>query len=207
MVKMTDDERLYAGKLFKSHSLSAKNRSNFGRALAQKINQIPLDDVAQIIAAERQLIENSGKNMFIQPPLMVEYGHNITIGDNFYCNFDAIFLDKAKITIGDNVQIGPRANFFTAGHPIDAETRNEYFEYAKPIVIGNDVWLGGNVTIMPGVTIGNDVVIGGGAVVTKDIPDHVIAVGNPAKVLRKITDEEREKWRAEAREYDVEVGE
>lgn len=206
MTNETDDERLYAGKLFKSHQLSAKNRSRRGRSLAQQINRLPLEQVEQIVAAERQLIEHSGQDMFIQPPLMVEYGHNITIGDHFYCNFDAIFLDKSTITIGDNVMVGPRVNFLTAGHPVDAKTRNEFYEYAKPIVVGNDVWIGGNVTILPGVTIGSDVVIGAGAVVTKDIPDHVIAVGNPARVLRTITPEEQQRWREEASEYEAEVG-
>ncbi|WP_305068785.1 sugar O-acetyltransferase [Lacticaseibacillus sharpeae] len=111
---------------------------------------------------------------------------------------NAVFLDTNWITIGNNVKIGPRVNLLTAGHPIDAQTRISLLEFAAPITIGDNTWLGGNVTVLPGVTIGSNSVIGAGAVVTKDIPDGVVAVGNPARVLRKINAADRKYWRDEA---------
>lgn len=110
-------------------------------------------------------------------------------------------MDENNVIFGDNVFLAPHVSIYTAGHPIDAKIRNTEVEYAKPVTIGSDVWIGGNVVINPGVTIGNDVVIGSGSVVTKDIPDHVIAAGNPSKIIRRITDEERNYWREEHRKY------
>ena len=115
-----------------------------------------------------------------------DYGFNIEFGDNFYSNHNLVILDANKVTFGENVFIGPNCGFYTSGHPLDYETRNKGLEYAKPIKVGNNVWIGGNLCVMPGVTIGNNVVIGAGAVVTKDIEDGSVAVGNPAKVIKKI---------------------
>ncbi len=127
----------------------------------------------------------------IQSPFWCDYGYNIHIGKNFFANHGLVILDCAKVTFGDNVFIAPNCGFHTAGHPIDAETRNKGLEFAHPITVGDDVWFGAGVQVMPGVTIGNNVVIGAGSIVTKDIPDNVIAVGNPCKVLRAITDEDK----------------
>lgn len=113
-------------------------------------------------------------------------------------------MDEAPVWIGNHVYIAPRVSIYTAGHPVDAQVRNMDLEYAKPVTIGNDVWIGGDVVINPGVTIGNDVVIGAGSVVTKDIPNHVIAAGNPCRVIRKITDAERQEWRLQYHEYQAE---
>ena len=111
--------------------------------------------------------------------------------ERFYANTDLTILDANKVIFGDHVFLGPHVSIYTSGHPIDADIRNKEVEYAKPVTIGSDVWIGGNVVINPGVTIGSDVVIGAGSVVTKDIPDHMIAAGNPCKVIREITEEER----------------
>lgn len=138
----------------------------------------------------RQLFCHTGKNFLIQTPFWCDYGYNIEIGENFYANHNLVILDAAKVKFGDNVFVAPDCGFYTAGHPIDVERRNKGLEYAYPITVGNNVWIGGGVRVMPGVTIGNNVVIGSGSVVTKDIPDNVVAVGNPCKVLRTITDEE-----------------
>jgi galactoside O-acetyltransferase len=130
----------------------------------------------------------------IEQPFWCDYGYNVEIGENFYANHNCIILDGAKVTFGDNVFIAPNCGFYTAGHPIDIEQRNQGLEYAYPITVGNNVWIGAHVVVLPGVTIGDNVVIGAGSVVNKDIPSGVIAVGNPCKVIRKISAADRKKY-------------
>ena len=132
----------------------------------------------------RKLFRKTGEEFQIESPFFCDYGFNITIGENFYANHNLVILDGAEVIFGDNVFIGPNVGIYTAGHPIDVELRNNGIEYAKTIKIGNNVWIGGNVCIMPGVIIGDNVTIGGGAVVTKDIPSNVTAFGNPCKVYK-----------------------
>lgn len=134
----------------------------------------------------RELFGKTPESFLIQSPFWCDYGYNIEVGKNFYANHGCVILDAAKVVFGDNVFVGPDCGFYTAGHPIDAEVRNKGLEYAYPIKVGNDVWFGGGVRVVPGVTIGSNVVIGAGSVVTKDIPDNVVAAGNPCKVLRNI---------------------
>ena len=124
-------------------------------------------------------------------PFRCDYGWNIEIGENFFANYNLTILDVGKVTIGNNVMMGPNVSIYAAGHPIHPETRNTGYEHGLPITIGDNVWIGGNVVILPGVTIGNNVVIGAGSVVSKDIPDDVIAVGSPCKVAREITEEDK----------------
>lgn len=131
-----------------------------------------------------------GKNPTILPPFRCDYGSNIEIGDNFYANYNFTVLDVAKVTIGNNVFVAPNVSIYTAGHPIHYAIRNTGYEYGIPIEIGDNVWLGGNVVICPGVKIGSGSVIGAGSVVLKDVPENVVAAGNPCKVIRKITDED-----------------
>ena len=145
----------------------------------------------------KKIFGKVGANCFITAPFWCDYGYNIEAGDNFYANHNLVILDCAKVTFGNDVFIAPDCGFYTAGHPVDAASRNEGWEYAYPINVGNDVWIGGGVKVMPGVTIGNNVVIGGGSVVVKDIPDNSIAVGNPCKVIKKIES-------GKAREYNIE---
>ncbi|HCO66814.1 MAG TPA: maltose acetyltransferase [Dysgonomonas sp.] len=132
-----------------------------------------------------------GQNFVIHPPFHCDYGYNIEVGDNFFANMNLVILDGAKVSIGDNVFIGPNVGIYTAGHPLDVPRRNMGLEYAYPVNIGNNVWIGAQATILPGVTIGDNAVIGAGSVVTKDIPANVLAVGNPCKVKRIITDEDQ----------------
>lgn len=141
------------------------------------------------------IIAKLGKNCIIEQPFYCDYGYNIQIGDNFFANYNCVILDGAKVTFGDNVFIAPHCGFYTAGHPFDVEQRNQGLEYAYPITVGNNVWIGAHVIVMPGVSIGDNTVIGAGSVVTKNIPSGVIAVGNPCRVLRAITEEDRKKYR------------
>jgi len=140
----------------------------------------------------RQLLgKTEGDSFCIVAPFWCDYGYNIEIGKNFFANHNTVILDGAKVKFGDNVFIAPNCGFHTAGHPIDFERRNQGLEYAYPITVGDNVWIGAGVQVMPGVTIGSNVVIGGGSVVVKDIPSNVVAVGNPCRVVRPITDDDK----------------
>ena len=141
----------------------------------------------------KELLKSIGKNVHFEPTFRCEFGFNITIGNNFYANFDCVMLDGGGIEIGNNVLFGPRVGIYTSNHSIDAEERISGGCYAKPVKIGNNVWIGAGVQVMPGVTIGSNVVIGGGSVVVKDIPSDSVAVGNPCKVIRRITEEDAKK--------------
>ena len=146
-----------------------------------------IEEGAEIL---KKIIGKLGENAFIQSPFWCDFGYNTEIGDNFYATHNLVILDGAKVKIVNNVFIAPDCGLYTAGHPFDAERRNKGYEYAYPITIGSNVWIGAGTRVMPGVTIGNNVTIGAGSVVTKDIPDNVLAVGNPCRVLRELTEED-----------------
>ena len=141
------------------------------------------------------------EDMVLVPPVYFDHGDRVFFGNHFYANTDLTILDENNVIFGDNVFFAPHVSIYTAGHPIDADIRNTEVEYAKPVKIGSNVWIGGNVVINPGVTIGDDVVIGSGSVVTKDIPSHVVAAGNPCKVIRAITEQDTEFWKKQYEEY------
>jgi len=197
----TQKERMLAGELYIADDAELGRESRHGKRLARIYSQTTENEGDYRTELLGQLFNKIGPNGYVEPPFHTDYGSNTTIGANFYANYDAIFIDVARITIGDNVFMGPRVGLYTAGHPIDAEIRAEQLEYGLPITIGNDVWFGGNVVVNPGVTIGSNVVIGSGSVVTKDIPDGVVAVGNPCHVLRKITDKDRDYWAKQKAAY------
>lgn len=134
----------------------------------------------------KEILGNTKENLLIESNFYCDYGYNISVGENFYMNHNCVILDGAKVEFGDNVFIGPNCGFYTAGHPVEVDLRNKGLEYAKPIKVGNNVWFGGNVVVLPGATIGDNVVIGAGSVVTKDIPSNVIAYGNPCKVRKEV---------------------
>ena len=157
-------------------------------------NQILPSHEEERRALMKQLLGKTGEAFCIQP-FWCDFGYNIEIGENFYANHGCIILDGAKVTFGDNVFVAPNCGFHTAGHPLDVEQRNQGLEYAWPITVGDNVWIGANVTVLPGVTIGSGSVIGAGSVVNRDIPSGVIAAGNPCRVVREITEEDRDRYR------------
>ncbi|RPA57421.1 sugar O-acetyltransferase [Aerococcus agrisoli] len=190
-MRLTEREKMLEGLLYDANYDEALIAE---RAVAKDLcfdfNQTRPSDVAGQTKIMQDLLGKTGDNFTVVAPFWCDYGSNIEIGDNFFANHNCVILDGAKVTFGDNVFIAPDCGFYTAGHPLDAERRNQGLEYAKPITVGDNVWIGGGVKVMPSVTIGDNAVIGGGSVVTKDIPANVIAVGNPCRILREITPED-----------------
>lgn len=192
---MTEKEKMQQGLLYDANYdtalLAERDRC---KDLCFALNQIPPSQAARQQEFLRQLLGKMGKHFCITAPFWCDYGYNITVGDHFYANHNCVILDGARVTFGDNVFIAPDCVFSTAGHPLDTEQRNRGLEYAYPITVGDNVWIGASVTVLPGVTIGSNTVIGAGSLVNRDIPDGVVAVGNPCRVLRKITEEDKKKY-------------
>ncbi|MBO5327686.1 MAG: sugar O-acetyltransferase [Clostridia bacterium] len=167
------------------------------RKLLYKLNHTNYNSLKELSDIITSLLGKS-ENALINPPFYCDYGTHIEVGKNFFANYNCTIIDVAKVKIGDNCLLAPNVAIYTAGHPVYPSTRNSAYEYGKEITIGNNVWIGGNAVICPGVHIGNNVVIGAGSVVTKDIPDWSLAAGNPCKVIRKITkDDERKLFKNE----------
>ena len=162
------------------------------RRKLQKLNVMDRSDLEGIQEAVKDLFGKS-EDAMVNPPFYCDYGKNIEVGKNFFANYNCTILDVAKVKIGDNCQMAPNVAIYTAGHPLHPVSRNSSYEYGKEVTIGDNVWIGGNAVICPGVHIGNNVVIGAGSVVTKDIPDWYVAAGNPCRLIRKITDEDKRK--------------
>ena len=198
---MTEKEKMLSGKLYMASDAELREEAKRCRKLIRLFNNSTEEEMDYRTSLLNDLFGKVGKNAFIEPTFRCDYGKNIYIGDNFFANYDCIILDVCKVEIGNNVMFGPRVCVYTAGHPIDAEVRITGLEFGQEIKIGNNVWTCGNTVINPGVKIGDNVVIGSGSVVTKDIEDNVIAAGNPCKVLRKITQEDKEYWNKKREEY------
>ena len=168
-----------------------------------RFNHMPPEEWDRQDELLKQILGRTGRFAHVEPPFHCDYGYNIEVGENFFANYNLTVLDVARVHIGANAQIAPNVSIYTAGHPIHPDSRNSGYEYGIDVTIGDNVWLGGNACVMPGVTIGNNVVIGAGSVVTKDIPDNVIAVGNPCRVVREITEADRDYYFRD-RKFDVE---
>lgn len=183
---MTNKEKMLNGELYDGNDIELIKELTRARDLCFEYNNCLPSNKELKMEILTKLLGKFGKNITICEPFFCDYGSNIEIGDNFFSNHNLVILDCGKVTFGDYVFIGPNCSFNTPSHPLDSETRNTFYEFAYPIKVGNNVWFGAGVTVCPGVTIGDDVVIGAGAVVTKDIPSHSLAVGVPAKVIKKI---------------------
>ncbi|MEQ9308798.1 MAG: sugar O-acetyltransferase [Balneolaceae bacterium] len=185
---LTEKEKMCSSKPFKAFEKKLSEERANAKELLFEFNTAKPKAFSKKNELLKKLVGKAPKSFYIEPPLYCDYGYNIEIGNKFYANTNLTILDCAKVVIGNHVFIGPNVGIYAVSHPIHYEHRNKYFEIAHPITIGDNVWIGGSVVINPGITIGNNSVIGSGSVVTKNIPENVVAAGNPCKVIREITE-------------------
>jgi len=183
---MTEQERMLANEKYFSADPDLKAMRMRARKLVKKYNDSEPDEPEQRTAMLSELLGKMGTNCEIEPPFRCDYGTFIELGDTVFINFGCVILDCNYVRIGNNVMFAPNVQLLCAYHPLDADERNSGYEYGAPIIIGNNVWLGGGVIVNPGVTIGDNAVIGSGSVVTKDIPPNVVAYGNPCRVTKQL---------------------
>lgn len=181
----SEKEKMIAGEYYLAGDPVLVKERRRAKLLLHRLNVTEYRMTKKAREIIQELIPNAGTNLYIEPPFHCDYGYNIVCGDNVYFNVNCVVLDCATVTIGSDVFIAPNVQLYTATHPLDAELRKT-LENALPITIGDDCWIGGNSVVCPGVTIGIGCVIGAGSVVTRDIPDHSLAVGNPARVIRNL---------------------
>lgn len=187
---MTEKEKSAAGLLYDANGDQALiQERNHAHHLNFEYNSIDPLDLEKRTSLMKSFLGKTGESFLVEQPFYCDYGYNISVGENFYANFGCVILDCAQVTIGDNVFLAPQVGIHTAGHPLDTVTRLAGLEYARPITIGNDVWIGAGAIILPGVSIGNGSVIGAGSIVTKSIPAGVVAAGNPCRVIKAIEQE------------------
>lgn len=200
---MNQKERMYANLPYLAwlDGLSEMRLEN--KKKIYEFNHLPPERWDENTSLLKKILGKTGENIHIEAPFHCDYGCNIEVGENFFANYNLTVLDVGKVTIGANAQIAPNVSIYSAGHPIHPDCRNSGYEYGIDVTIGDNVWIGGSATIMPGIHIGNNVVIGGGSVVTKDIPDNCIAAGNPCRIIRQITEEDK-KYYYKDREFDAE---
>lgn len=182
----TEKDKMLAGELYNASDPTLVAERLRARALCQKFNLLPADALAQKRMDLLQELFGTFTDVQITAPFYCDYGYNIELGKNVYFNFNCVILDVARVKLGDNVLFGPAVQIYTALHPMNAQQRRKGLEFAKPVTIGNDVWVGGGVIICPDVFIGDETVIGAGSVVTRSIPSGVFAAGNPCRVIRQL---------------------
>ncbi|MEO1417213.1 MAG: sugar O-acetyltransferase [Bacteroidota bacterium] len=183
---MTEKEKMLSGQMYDASDPVLSEERHRARLLFQKINQMGDEEKAARDLLFYELFGESGEDLWIEPPFYCDYGYNIKVGKKVFMNFNCVILDVMEVKMGSNVLLAPNVQIYTATHPVDAKTRATWLEFAKPVTIGDDVWIGGGAIICPGVTIGNGVVVAAGAVVTKDVPNNVVVGGNPAKIIKEI---------------------
>ena len=187
----TEKEKMLAGELYDALDAQLSEDRLKARLLIKELNDSREDQTTERLRLLKELIPNAGEGLWLQPPFYCDYGYNIKLGEKVFFNFNCVVLDVAQVTIGSRTLFGPNVQIYTATHPIDHKVRASGLEFAKPITIGEDVWVGGSAVICPGVTIGDRSVIGAGSVVTRDIPADVFAAGNPCRVIRHLTEGEQ----------------
>ena len=184
---MSEKEKMLKGEIYNAnYDEELFQERQYAKELCYEHNNLRPSELEKRKEVIKKLLGKTKKEFFIEQPFICDYGYNIEIGENFYSNHNLVILDCAKVEFGNNVFIGPNCGFYTAEHPLDVEKRINGLEFAKPIIVGNNVWFGGNVVVLAGVTIGDNSVIGAGSVVTKDIPENSLAVGNPCRVIKKL---------------------
>lgn len=186
---MTEKDKMLKGKFYDPMDEELLKDRRKARKLIHEFNHLPPDNGERKKEIIQKLFGRTGSNPYLEQTFRCDYGYNIEVGDNFFANFDCVILDVNKVSMGDDVQLGPGVHIYTAVHPVDPQERKEKTEYGEKIVIGDNVWIGGGAIICPGVKIGSNTTIGAGSVVTKDIPSNVLAVGNPCQVIKKFAQE------------------
>ncbi|MGN0848170.1 MAG: sugar O-acetyltransferase [Victivallaceae bacterium] len=190
------DDKLRSGELYSCIDPELQQRQQECLEVLYDYNHSRPGETKRRVELLNKLLANMGENCYIEPPLHANWGCHTHLGNNVYANFNLTLVDDTDIYIGDSVMLGPNVVLATAGHPVDPELRRLVYQFNQPIHIGNNVWLGAGVIVLPGVTIGDNSVVGAGSVVTKDIPANVVAVGNPCRILREINEHDREYyWR------------
>ena len=190
------DDKLRSGELYSCIDPELQQRQQECLEVLYDYNHSRPGETKLRVELLNKLLANMGENCYIEPPLHANWGCHTHLGNNVYANFNLTLVDDTDIYIGDSVMLGPNVVLATAGHPMDPELRRLVYQFNQPIHIGNNVWLGAGVIVLPGVTIGDNSVVGAGSVVTKDIPANVVAVGNPCRILREINEHDREYyWR------------
>jgi len=184
----TEKEKMIAGEMYDPLDRQLVDHRLQARLLIKALNETREDDIAERSRILRELLPNASPDLWLQPPFYCDYGYNIQVGERVFFNFNCVVLDVGPVTIGPRTMFGPNVQIYTATHPMNHLERSSGREYAKSIVIGEDVWIGGSAVICPGVTIGNRSVIGAGSVVTKDIYEDVFAAGNPCRVIKSLTE-------------------
>jgi maltose O-acetyltransferase len=197
-VELTEKEKMIAGKLYFAGDPELAADRKDARVKLRAINQETDKKKREMYV--KSAFGGTKKRVYIEPTISFDYGYNIFVGENFYCNFHNVFLDICPITIGDNCMFGPNVQLYTASHPLEPGKRNSGQEFGKPISIGDNVWIGGSCVVVPGVTLGDNVVVAAGAVVTKSFPDNVVVGGNPARILKTIEEENEKNELVQARE-------
>lgn len=192
---MTEKEKMKAGLLYDAnYDKELADERIYCKDICAIYNRLLPSEGEKRTEVLKKILGKTTGNFYIEQTFWCDYGYNIQLGDNFYSNHNLVILDAAVVSFGDNCFIAPNCGFYTAGHALDVEQRNQGLEIAWPITVGNNVWFGGGVTVLPGVTIGDNSIIGAGSLVNRDIPSGVIAGGNPCRVIRAITDEDKKKY-------------